>query len=112
ANHFISISTFLLGMYTGGGNILMVPELYTTRTMLQGYYIGDRWHMSPRLTVSYGLRYEYFPLPTRGDRGMERYDFDNNKMLVCGFGVVPEDCGVRIGKKYFAPRAGFAYRVT
>ncbi|MBI3696582.1 MAG: TonB-dependent receptor, partial [Acidobacteria bacterium] len=112
SNQFNTFATFLLGMYTGGGKILLVPDVYTTRTWLHSYYLRDRWNLTPRLTLSYGLRYEYFPLPTRADRGMERYDFQNNKMLVCGYGVVPQDCGVQIGRKYFAPRGGFAWRAT
>ena len=112
SNQFNSFATFLLGMYTGGGKILQVPDVYATRTWLHSYYLRDRWNLTPRLTLSYGLRYEYFPLPTRGDRGLERYDFENNKMMVCGHGVVPRDCGVKIGNKYLAPRAGFAYRAT
>jgi hypothetical protein len=112
SNQFNTFATFLLGMYTGGGRILQVPDVYTTRTSLHSYYARDRWNLTRRLTVTYGLRYEYFPLPTRAGRGLERYDFDNNKMLVCGVGVVPRDCGVKIGSKYFAPRAGFAWRAT
>ena len=55
---------------------------------------------------------EYFPFPTRADRGLELYDPDTNKMLVCGVGSVPERCGVNESKKKFAPRVGLAYRVT
>ncbi len=112
SNQFNSFATFLLGMYTGGGKIFMVPDVYTTRTWLHSYYVRDRWNATRRLTLSYGLRWELFPMPTREDRGMERYDFQNNKMLVCGYGVVPRDCGVDIGQNYFAPRLGFAYRAT
>ena len=66
--------------------------------------------MTPRLTVSYGTRWEYFPIPTRADRGLERYDFETNKVLVGGVGSVPKDLGVEVSKKLFAPRVGFAYR--
>src|SRR5260221_9337546 len=44
---------------------------------------------------------------------MEVYDFSNNTIKLCGVGSVPKDCGeIGMGKKYFAPRAGLAYRMT
>jgi hypothetical protein len=43
---------------------------------------------------------------------LELYDPDTNKMLICGVGVVPRDCGVHESKKKFAPRLGFAYRAS
>jgi hypothetical protein len=63
--------------------------------------------------MSYGFRWEIFPFPTRKERGIERFDFENNKMWACGVGVVPKDCGITIGK-YPAPRPriGLAYRVN
>jgi hypothetical protein len=43
---------------------------------------------------------------------MEWYDNSTNKMLVCGVGQVPKDCGVHVSKRLFAPRLGVAYRAT
>src|SRR5262249_47490352 len=73
-------------------------------------YVRDQWQFNPKLTLSYGMRYEYYPFPSRADRGMERYDFVNNKMLVCGLGQVPKDCGTSVSKTHFAPRLGVAFR--
>jgi hypothetical protein len=112
SNQFNSIGTFLLGLPTNIGKILQVPDEYTTRTSQYSLYIRDQWNMTRKLTLSYGMRWEYFPMPTRSDRGIEAYDFVNNKMLVCGVGVVPKDCGVDLSSKLFAPRFGFAYRAT
>jgi len=111
-NSFNSFATFLLGLPTTIGKILQVPDFYTTRTSSYSFYFGDKWQATPKLTLSYGTRWEYFPIPTRGDRGMERYDLATNKMLVCGVGSVPRDCGVKISKNDFAPRFGLAYRVN
>ncbi len=112
SNQFNGYSTFLLGLPTTIGKITQVPEVYRTRSRAYSLYIRDRWNVSRKLTVSYGTRWEYFPFPTRTDRGMERYDFVNNKMLICGVGSVPEDCGVENSKRMFAPRLGIAYRAT
>jgi len=111
-NQFNSFATFLLGLPTQVGRMLQVPDIYTTRTRNYSLYIGDRWQVNPKLTLSYGTRWEYFPIPTRADRGLERYDLINNKMLVCGVGSIPRDCGVKVSKDDFAPRFGVAFRAT
>jgi hypothetical protein len=111
-NAFNSYATFLLGLPTTMGRILQVPDVYTTETWAHSLYIRDSWQVHPKLTVSIGTRWEYFPIPTRPDRGLEQYNLDTNKMHVCGVGTVPEDCGVKMSKTMFAPRVGFAWRVT
>ncbi len=111
-NQFNSMATFLLGLVDGGGRILQVPDVYHTKTSMWSFYIRDQWQASRNLTVSYGTRMEIFPMPYRGSgRGMERYDFDTNEMLVCGMGDVPEDCGTKTGGLHFSPRIGLAYRL-
>lgn len=112
SNQYNSYSTFLLGLPTRIGKILLVPDEYNERVWLYSTYIRDSWNVSRRLTLNYGFRWEYFPLPTRADRGIERYDPGTNKMLICGTGNVPTDCGVEISKRRFAPRLGLAYRVS
>jgi hypothetical protein len=109
-SEYNSFASFLLGTTDRLGRLLMVPDEFTTRTNLYSMYIRDQWQATRKLTLSYGVRWEYFPIPTRADRGMERYDWAQNKMLVCGIGVVPEDCGITESKKMFAPRVGIAYR--
>jgi hypothetical protein len=111
-NQFNSYGSFLLGLPTNIGKILQVPDEYRTNTSMQSFYIRDQWQATSRLTLTLGMRWEYFPMPNRGDRGMEQYDFDNDKMLVCGVGNVPRDCGFKASKKNFAPRFGAAYRLT
>ncbi len=111
-NQFNSYASFLLGMPFNAGKITQVPDEYTTRSRQYSTYIRDRWNATRKLTISYGLRWEYFPFPTRADRGLELYDVNLNKMRVCGVGQVPENCGVQESKTKFAPRFGFAYRVS
>jgi hypothetical protein len=74
--------------------------------------LQDRWQVSPKLTMSFGLRYEIFPIPGRADRGLERFDFDTGKIWACGVGSVPHDCGYEKGVTASPkPRLGLAYRV-
>lgn len=112
SNQFNSYATFLLGLPTKIGKINQVPDEYNLRVWLHSYYLRDRWNVTPKLTIDYGLRWEYFPFPTRTNRGVERYDPETNKMLICGVGSIPKDCGVEISRRMFAPRFGIAYRAT
>ncbi len=111
-SEYNSWASFMLGRTNNLGRLLMVPDSFTTRTNLYSAYIRDQWQVSPKLTLNLGVRWEYFPFPTRADRGLEQYDFGQNKMLVCGVGVVPKNCGVNESKRRFTPRFGLAYRVT
>jgi hypothetical protein len=77
-----------------------------------GLYISDRWNASDKLTLNLGLRYEYYPLMTRADRGIERLDYDTWEVLLGGVGNVPEDLGIKVSKTLFAPRLGLAYRIN
>jgi hypothetical protein len=112
SNQFNSYATFLLGLATNVGKITQVPDIYHTRQSNYSLYIRDRWNVSRKLTLSYGLRWEYYPFPRREDRGLEWYNPETNKMHICGVGQVPEDCGVKVSSRLFAPRVGFAYRPT
>ena len=64
------------------------------------------------MTLSFGTRYEYFPIPTRADRGLERYNLETNMMEIGGLGGVPEDLGIPMQKNLFSPRLGLTYRLT
>jgi hypothetical protein len=110
ANQFNSWSAFLLGTPTAMGRILQVPDEYTVRARMHSLYVRDQWQVSRKLTLSFGTRWEYFPMPGRADRGLENYNFVTNKMEVCGVGNVPRDCGVEQSKRLFAPRVGVAWR--
>jgi len=111
-NQWNAYASFLLGLPSSIGKIIQFPDEYGTRTSMYSFYVRDRWQVSRKLTFSFGTRWEYFPIPTRPDRGLERYDMGTNKMHVCGVGVVPRDCGVQVSKRLFAPRVGLAYRAT
>ena len=111
ATDFNSFGSFLLGTPNTGGKIWQFPDIYKTRTGFYSFYLRDRWQVSPKLTLSYGIRYEVFPFPTREDRGVESYDPTTDELLVCGVGVTPQNCGVNVRNWGVGPRIGLAYRV-
>jgi hypothetical protein len=111
-NRANSYASFLLGLADQASKSVQFPDQYSIRSMLYSAYIRDRWNVTPRLTLNYGVRWEYFPYPTRTDRGLERYDPTTNTVLICGMGQVPGNCGVDISKTRFSPRLGVAWRAT
>jgi hypothetical protein len=110
--NFNSFATFLLGLPTTVGRLNQVDDEYTTRNWHYSLYVRDQWQATPKLTLSYGTRWEYFPIPTRADRGLERYNAQTNMMEIGGVGSVPKDLGVKVSKTMFAPRVGVAYRAN
>ncbi|MGH9846094.1 MAG: TonB-dependent receptor domain-containing protein, partial [Blastocatellia bacterium] len=109
---FNSFATFLLGYHTNAGRTLLVDPPIIFKARAYSFYVRDQWQANQKLTLTFGTRWEYYPLPKREDRGIERYDFATNTMKVCGVGNVPEDCGVKLSKKLFSPRLGIAWRVN
>src|SRR5207249_11908050 len=110
-NQYTAFGAFLLGLPDLVGRLRLV-EPYTTRMREYSLYARDQWEATSKLTLSYGTRWEYFPIPTRADRGLERYDVNTNQMLIGGVGSVPEDLGVKVSKTLFAPRLGATYRIN
>jgi hypothetical protein len=111
-NQFNAFATFLLGYHTSAGRTFLVDAPIIFKSRAYSFYVRDAWQVNQKLTLSIGTRYEYYPMPQREDRGIERYDFATNTMLVCGSGSVPKDCGVKMSKKLFSPRLGIAYRIN
>ncbi|HYE75660.1 MAG TPA: TonB-dependent receptor, partial [Blastocatellia bacterium] len=112
SNQNNAFAAFLLGLPDQVGRLNLTVAPYTTRNKAYSFYGRDQWQATQKLTISFGTRWEYFPVPTRADRGLERYNSVTNKMEIGGVGSVPEDLGVKVSKAMFAPRAGFAYRWT
>jgi hypothetical protein len=112
SNRYNALSQFLLGFTNEMGTALQFYDPMTTREWLIGLYFRDRWQVNQKLTLTLGVRWEYFPLMTRAHTGIERYDLDENKVYLGRQGGVPDNVGVTVSKRYFAPRVGLAYRLS
>ncbi len=87
-------------------------EDMTGREWQMGYYLRDRWRVTPNLTLNLGLRLEQYPLMSRANSGIERLDLSTYTLLLGGRGNVPKDVGLELQKWYLAPRLGVAYRIN
>lgn len=112
SNQFNSYADFLLGLPSSDANSALLAPTITLRTWQYSFYVRDQWQVNRKLTVSYGTGWEYYPVPTRASRGIERFDLATNTYLICGVGGTPKDCGISVQRTLFSPRIGFAYRPT
>jgi hypothetical protein len=111
-NNVQSWASFMLGLPFSSGRVKLNVAPYTTRSQQYSFYARDQWQVGPKMTLSYGTRWEYFPMVTRADRGIERYNVNTNMIEIGGIGSVPKDLGITMQKNLFAPRVGATYRMT
>lgn len=69
------MASFLLGTPTGG--YYNVNDSYAQSYSVMGFFAQDSWKVSSRLTVNYGLRWEYeIPTTERYNRAIRGFDFN------------------------------------
>jgi hypothetical protein len=111
-NFYNSYAAFLLGLTSEVRKAIQWEDM-RTREWRYGFHFGDRWQPHQNVTLDLGVRYEYFPLVTRGNgRGVERLDLDTMQVLLGGVGDVPINVGLKTRKTDFAPRMGVAWRLN
>ncbi|MBY0507844.1 MAG: TonB-dependent receptor [Bryobacteraceae bacterium] len=111
-NNFNSYAAFLLGLPNQIQKSIQ-NILATGREYQFGFYAQDRFQATRKLTVSWGLRYEYYPLMGRSNGfGIERYVPETNQVFLGGRGSVPRSNGFSVSKLNLAPRLGLAYRLN
>ncbi|MCC7236008.1 MAG: TonB-dependent receptor [Bryobacterales bacterium] len=126
----LAYSNFLLGYLSGATRGVARPNAYT-RSTFSGFYIQDDFKLHQRLTLNYGLRYEYqWPWVEKFDR-MFTFNPATGSMVTAGSAIpkdlVPavaatlpittaKDAGLPLRSlmyndaNNFSPRIGLAYR--
>jgi hypothetical protein len=119
-NAYTSLADFILGLPNNGlsAAIAKPSQIYNPNSLrwteLAGY-AQDQWTMTPKLTVNYGVRYEFYPAPYRDRPGVARLDPSLPQTANVEIGGVsgnPKGAGYSGGYGFFAPRLGFAYRMS
>jgi hypothetical protein len=76
-------------------------------------FAGDKWQVSPKLTLDLGVRWELYPPATpKSAGGFSNFDPSTNSLVLAGVGNNPSNLGLQTRYTYFAPRLGFACRAT
>ena len=104
---------FLLGLSDHSGKAIQSTDPNALRWSQWAWYLQDHWQVTPKLTASLGIRWEYYPFGySDNGKGLRYLDLATGNVLVGGNGNVPQDDGVDVGSGQFLPRVGLAYRLT
>jgi hypothetical protein len=108
---FNNMASFLLDLPSGAGRDL-ATYFPAYRAWQNFFFVQDRWTVTPKLTLSLGLRWELYPPATpRFKAGFSNYDPYANTLSIAGVGNVPMNLGITNHLNYFSPRLGAAYRL-
>ena len=107
-----NMASFLLDQPSDGGR-----DIAAYFPALRGHqffaFVQDKWQVSSKLTLDFGLRWEFYPPPTpRFPVGFSNYNPVNNTLVLAGVGGNPMNMGMQKNWKYFAPRLGISYRLN
>jgi hypothetical protein len=107
----LSLATFLLGDVNQFQRYVSTSTNAAERQKRWFFYGQDSWRISPKFTMTYGLRWEiYFPetVNAKGNGGFA--DLQDGLTRVAGYGGVGSNGDVSNTYKAFAPRLSFAYQ--
>ena len=107
-----AVAQFLLGQPDSLGKSYQFENPITGNEWQYGTYAQDQWQVSKKLTLNYGVRWEFFPIFSRSGAGMQRYDYSSNNVILGGIDGQPNGAGSDSGKLGFAPRLGISYRLN
>jgi len=104
-----SIASFLLGFPT------LIAHDYTfpfpgIRLNEYGLYAADDWRITRKLTINYGLRWDYFSPPSEEENRWSNFNPNTGKEDVAGRNGVSTTADVLPFRKDFGPRLGFAFQ--
>lgn len=118
-----SFASFLLGQAENYQKGVQTFNPETLRTSQFAFYAQDTWQASHKLVLNYGIRYEYYPLPTADHFGTVRYDpsvrstvtdqygtHTVGTVLIGGQGGLDLHANTANGYGQFVPRFGLSYQ--
>ena len=107
------VAQLLLGLPNRAGKAFLMFNPVSLRWKQYAAYAQDQWQITPKLTLTLGLRWEFYPFGNSdGGRGLDVFNPADGNVYIGGLGSVPKNSGVDTGSGQFLPRVGFAYRLT
>jgi Carboxypeptidase regulatory-like domain len=110
-NGGLAIATFALGDVTSFQRFVSTSLNAAERQKRWFFYGQDSWRISPKFTMTYGLRWEiYFPESVNGKDNGGFANLDQGVIRVAGQGPIGLNGNINNTYKAFAPRLSFAYQ--
>lgn len=109
----LDIASFLFGGVTNFNRYVgSTVELTATETQNRYFLYGqDTWRITPKLTVNYGLRYEFYtPEHVNGKNAGGFAVLPEGVIRVAGNGGISSNGNTKDATKAFAPRIGLSYQ--
>lgn len=118
-----SFADFLLGQAYNYAKGVLTFNPDPLRISTFSFYAQDTWQASSKLTLNYGIRYEYYPLPVGDHFGTVRYDpsmlstlttsggtnYTVGTVLIGGKNGIDYHASTNNGHGTFVPRLGVAF---
>jgi hypothetical protein len=109
----LGLASFLLGAPSQFGRFGQISTNQEDRQNRMGYFVQDTWRVTPKLTLTYGLRWDvWFPDFSLNSGQGGRYDVTTNTVLIPGVGGISKSGDAEIQYINFSPRVGIAYAIN
>ncbi len=110
---FHSWADFLLGLPSGTGKARALFNPNALRWSTWAWYLQDHYQVTPKVMLTLGVRWEYYPFGySDNHQGLRYLNLATGQVLIGGLGNVPKNDGIDVGIGQFLPRVGIAYTIT
>jgi hypothetical protein len=112
SNAYNTWADYLLGLPQSLGKDYVYLNPGTTRESVFSGYARDNWQITKKLSINYGGRWEYYPIPTVSHFGSANFNWLQDTAYLGGVGGVPRNAYMTTGPGQLEPRVGIAYRLN
>jgi outer membrane receptor protein involved in Fe transport len=109
----LGLASFLLGEPFDFSRFQQISTTQEDRQNRMFFFVQDTWRITPKLTLSPGLRWDtWFPDYSLNAGQGGRYDVTTNIVYIPGVGSVSQSANSQTQWHNFSPRLGIAYAFT
>jgi len=107
-----SFAGFLLGAPAAVTDTVQLQDPTYRRWFFEGF-AQDKFRMTPKLTLTFGVRYSAFsPVGPANDAGLSNFNPRTNMLNIAGAGEVDNNANVEWDTNNISPRVGVAYQLS